>query len=110
MELVQLCFRANVSMNSIMTMADQIEAWSGKTVGGCRSLADFQTVHLDMSMEHLKTRISKDCYPLFSTTIDGTPTFASAEAMKVRLVTLDWWIVEPLVQCKLLKKNQTATG
>jgi hypothetical protein len=36
---------------------------------------------------------------------DETPCFAAAEGVKLRVITYDWRIKEPLVSLKLLKKS-----
>jgi len=72
---------------------------------GARQIGDFFKIHVSMWAEHLKDLIKDSCYPQYGTISDGTPCFASAEGLKVRLVTYDWWIIEPLLSVKLLKKS-----
>jgi hypothetical protein len=60
----------------------------------------------EQEMNKLRDRLKK-CYPQFATISDGTPTFAKAEAMMIRLVTHDLQIVQILVNLKLFKHGLT---
>ena len=42
--------------------------------------------------------------------VDGTPSFAAAEAFKLRAITKDWRIVEVLLRVSLLTKAPDAQG
>ena len=52
--------------------------------------------------------MSKGSYQEFSVSFDGTPTFAEAEAIIIRVVTRDYHIVELLVKCNLFKHKLNA--
>lgn len=45
------------------------------------------------------------CYDEFGCTFDGTPSFAEAEAITIRIVTKDWEVIELLVRCGLYKRK-----
>ena len=105
MKCVQLMCKANISALSLFDVAHQLETWAGATLGGRRVLMEYGTLHHIIWKEHIKTSITKLCYPHFATMTDGTPCFAAAEGMKLRVITYDWHIKEPLVSLKLLKKS-----
>ena len=47
------------------------------------------------------------CYPEYSSTIDGMPAIAKAEAIVLRLLTKDLKIIDLLVRLKLFLKKVT---
>jgi hypothetical protein len=108
LKAVQLMYKANVSMNSLVSVSEQLESWAGVTMGGRRALDSFAEILSVIWNAHIKKSLSKLCFPQFSTMTDGTPCFAAAEGMKLRVVTYDWMIKEPLVSIKLLKKSPNA--
>jgi len=109
LELVSMCMKASVSLLSMFQVRQQIESWANATFGDRRSLADFFQVHHEMTVDSLNAQLKKtNCHEQFSCCIDGTPCFASAEGVKIRVVTRDWWIREPLVRINLLKKTPNA--
>jgi hypothetical protein len=77
----------------------------GRTLGGIRGLTDL--VPFLLEREQLKVEsIIKGCYPEFSTTVDGSPFFADAFAMKWRGVNeATWEIMEPLAACNLYENS-----
>jgi hypothetical protein len=103
MKCVQLMCKANIAALSLCDVAYQLETWAGATLGGRRVLMEYGTLHHIIWKEHIKTSITKLCYPHFATMTDGTPCFAAAEGMKLRVITYDWHVKEPLVSLKLLK-------
>lgn len=75
------------------------------SVGGQRALADFVTSIFKDICEELKGHL-KECYPSYAIVHDGTPVFAEALAVKVRVVnknTLE--IKEFLIHLGLFKKS-----
>jgi hypothetical protein len=105
MKAVQLMYQANISVKALDSVGHQLEKWAGSTLGGRRALLEYCEMHHQIWKEHVKNSVNKLCFPQYSTMTDGTPCFASAEGMKLRVVTYDWWIKEPLVSIKLLKKT-----
>ena len=55
--------------------------------------------------EDIRMILSKGSYTEFSLTFDGTPAFAEAEAVIIRVVTKEFKILELLVRCNLFKKK-----
>ena len=108
LKAVQLMYKANISVNSLTSVAEQLESWAGVCMGGRRALDNFAEILSVVWNAHIKTSLSKLCFPQFSTMTDGTPCFPAAEGMKLRVVTYDWTIKEPLVSIKLLKKSPNA--
>ena len=100
MKAVQLMCKANVSVLAIDSVSDQLESWAGETLGGRRALMEYSEVHHRIWKDHIKNSLGKLCYPQYATMTDGTPCFASAEGMKLRVISHDWWIKEPLVSVK----------
>ena len=49
--------------------------------------------------------LNKGSFSEFSITFDGTPAFAEAEAVIIRVVTKDYHILELLVKCNLFSKK-----
>ncbi len=105
MKAVQLMYQANISVKALDSVGHQLEKWADSTLGGRRALLEYCEMHHQIWKEHVKNSVNKLCFPQYSTMTDGTPCFASAEGMKLRVVTYDWWIKEPLVSIKLLKKT-----
>ena len=53
----------------------------------------------------IKDVLNKGSFREFSISFDGTPAFAEAEAIIIRVVTKDYHILELLVKCNLFKKK-----
>ena len=58
---------------------------------------------MDTLTEDIRLVLQKCCYREFSITFDGTPAFAEAEAVIIRVVTTDFEVLELLVKCNLFK-------
>jgi len=67
----------NIPTASLNRMANKIEEWSGKSLGDAKRLGDYIPFLLFMEMEDIIELLSQ-CFPEFSLTSDGTPSFAEA--------------------------------
>jgi len=54
--------------------------------------------------QELKAVIS-ECFPEFGIIFDGTPSFAEAEAVKIRLVRKDFVVIELLIKLSCFKRK-----
>ena len=59
--------------------------------------------------DDMRSIILKGSFIEFSITFDGTPAFAEAEAVIIRVVTKDYHILELLVKCNLFKHKLNST-
>jgi hypothetical protein len=96
MKAVPFMYKANLSALAIDSVSDQLQSWAGETLGGRRALMEYSEVHHRIWKDHVKTSLSKLCCPQYAIMTDGTPCFAAAEGMKVRAISYEWWIKEPL--------------
>ncbi len=44
LKAVQLMYKANVSVNSLVSVAEQLESWAGVTIGSRRALDNFAEI------------------------------------------------------------------
>jgi hypothetical protein len=104
--------RANVSMGSAFAVFDVLEGWAGQSGGTERQMGNCWEIHHQLWTEHLKALVRAGVHPEFGfgIMVDGTPTFASAEAFKLRAVTKELEIVEVLLRASLLAKGPNAEG
>ena len=56
-------------------------------------------------IDDIRNVVGKGSFAEFSLTFDGTPAFAEAEAIIIRVVTRDYHIVELLVKCTLFRNK-----
>jgi hypothetical protein len=91
MKCVQLMFKANISAISLESVADQLETWAGAPMGGRRALMEYGELHHIIWKQHIKNSLTKLCYPQYATMTDGTPCFAAAEGMKLRVFITYYW-------------------
>jgi hypothetical protein len=101
--MLNMFCKANIPIAAADTMDEDLAevAGDGRTLGGPRGLSDLvQPLHA----EHIADikQIASECYPEYSLIVDGSPLFAEAVAVKIRLVhKSSFKIVELLVKCKL---------
>jgi hypothetical protein len=106
------CYYANMSMGMLdrfKSFADA-RAGPGLTMGAALDLP--RTVGralLDEEMEKLRCIMGK-CFPQFGTISDGTPVGVEAEAVKIRMVTREYKIIELLVSVSLFKFKLTGVN
>mmetsp|Transcript_16893 Transcript_16893/g.36715 ORF Transcript_16893/g.36715 Transcript_16893/m.36715 type:complete len:520 (-) Transcript_16893:171-1730(-) len=100
MLLMRAFARGNVPLRGADAMAPFLEQWSGKQVPGRRVLGELFT---DLHKFHLEKIVKKiqECFPEFALIIDGSPFFANAECVIVRLVDRDFNIVELVIHLEL---------
>ena len=73
-------------------------------------MADFLEIYHQLWRMHLIASCRDLIFPEFALEVDGTPSFAPAEATKVRAVTKNWEIVSVLLRIALLNKAPDAEG
>ncbi len=110
MKLVSMMGKANISTRSLEAIQKDIEGWSGHTAGSRRQLNDFWDIHHKLWEDHLKKFLAEGIFDQFAIIVDGTPSFAAAEAFKLRAVSKEWEIVEVLLRVTLLAKGPDAEG
>ena len=96
----------NVPFKAIKYFSDWATPYTNMTVG---HTTDLTRNYIGMIMATIKedTRkiLNDGSYPEFSLTFDGTPAFAEAEAIIIRVVTKEYKILELLVKCNLFKEK-----
>jgi hypothetical protein len=70
---------------------------AGLTVGPCGELARNFNAQLLEEEREAALAIINECYPEFGTTSDGTPTFAKAEGILIRLVHKDTMAIKEIL-------------
>jgi hypothetical protein len=105
MEGLYRCYFANMSLGMLDRFKSfaEMSAAPGLTIGAALDLP--RTVGralIDEEMEKLRDIMTK-CFPQFGTISDGTPVGVEAEAVKIRMVTRDFRIIELLVSVSLFK-------
>ena len=107
--LHEVC-KSNISVKSFGCMVPWIEQISSKSIGHICNLSD---TYAPMLHHHLMEEIVillEKCYPQFGTVNDGTPCFAKAEAVALRVVSIDTFeIHDMLVSFDLLEGKLGAT-
>ena len=107
-EMLRAALTANVSMGQYAMLAPTININNkpGLSLGNCRELVRAHGKDVrQMELERIRGTIEQ-CFPKFATISDGTPTFAKAEAIKIRMVRRqDWKIMELLISVKLFKSG-----
>jgi hypothetical protein len=112
MEALRQCYYANMSfgmLNRFKLFADE-RAAPGLTIGSALDLPrTVGSALYEEEMQKLRDIMSK-CFPQFGTISDGTPVGAEAEAVKIRMVTRDFQIIEVLVSVNLFKFKLTGVS
>jgi hypothetical protein len=107
-EMLQAALTANVSMGQYAMLGPTINLNNkpGLSLGNCTELVRAHGEDIrKMELNRIRS-IIEQCHPEFATISDGTPTFAKAEAIKIRMVRRqDWKIMELLVSVKLFKSG-----
>ena len=107
MNLLKTVALANVSLNSLSDMAPFLDFYTkeGLNVGWARDLARGYAKHVKEGLVlEVKDLLGKS-YKQFSISLDGTPSFAEAECVILRVVTKDLQIVEIVVRLALFEKK-----
>ena len=101
----------NVPITNICGIAkDWVDEYAKESLG---NRSDFVSLAAPALHKALTQRIQNilggaGCYDEFAVTFDGTPSFAEAEAIVVRIVSKDWDVIELLVRCGLYAKKLDA--
>ena len=110
LKLVTMMAKANISTSAFVSIKEEIEGWAGHKAGARRQLNDYWPIHHRLWHDHLQKFVTKEMFHQFGIIVDGTPSFAAAEAFKLRAVSLEWNIVEVLLRVTLLAKAPDAQG
>ena len=103
---VRTIARANVSFTSFGDMIPWIDsiAKDSLTLGKEADLAREHATNVkDCIVEEIVNLIQLKCFKGYSTIFDGTSSFAPAEAIIIRIVTLDYQIIQLLVKVGLFQ-------
>lgn len=101
----------NIPVTNVAGLAeDCVDDYADETLG---NVGDFSALAAPAVHKAITERIrdilaGHGCYDEFAVTFDGTPSFAEAEAVIVRIVTKDGVILELLVCCGLYEKKLNA--
>ena len=94
----------NVPFKAIKHFADWANPYANISVGHTTDLVrNYIGMIVATIKEDIRNLLSEGCHAEFSLTFDGTPAFAEAEAIIIRVVTKDYKILELLVKCNLFK-------
>ena len=81
---------------------------SGLSLGDASNIPKEYTKVVLESFKQDNIDVMKKSFNEFGLIFDGTPSFAEAEAVKVRVVTHNWEIAEPLVRVGIFKHKLNA--
>ena len=105
LDLTYTLCATNTPINKATTLKPFMNKYTDFQIGASTSLADYFPAIRQYCLDIVKEAIG-DSYKEYSVTIDGTPSFAEAEAIKIRLVPRDFRPpVEFVIRIRLLKKS-----
>jgi hypothetical protein len=97
-------FESNVSLSAAGPILSRFEQGFGVKLGGPTNLYKYITgiflYQLDLLHELFENSFSQ-----WSSVVDGSPFYANAEAIMIRVVTKEWKIVVVVVRVAMLKKS-----
>ena len=101
---------ANMPLSALESLAPWIDSISkpGLTLGGVKEIPRNYAAILHSQLRTEMKCMLKHSFLEFGITFDGTPSFAVAEAIKIRFVTYKFDIVELLVKVSCFKKKLNA--
>jgi len=104
--LREIC-KACVPVTAFKSMSKWIDSISqiGISIGDAKMLPVLYATSLQLQLEGEIKTVLKDCFSEYGLTFDGTASFAKAEAIKYRGVTLEFEIVELLLHVELYKDS-----
>ena len=105
--------RANISVSALVEICNGfVEEYSNRTIGDPGDLLRvYAQPLLDTLLEEIRETICGDaCYDEFSICFDGTPSFAEAEAVAIRVVTKDHHIRQFVIRVGLYDKKLDANN
>ena len=107
MNCIKAIAKANISIHGLEDMKEFLDFYSkdGLSIGYPREICrtHVKTVR-SMLLDQLKT-LTKHCFEEFSISLDGTPSFAEAECIMLRIVTRKFDIVEVVARLALYKNK-----
>jgi hypothetical protein len=89
--------------------AKRLQRWAKKDLGSYKNLADYCGPLLEKKHDAMKKLLTQS-YKEFAFEGDGTPCFAEAVCMRLRVVTFDWQIVDFVAALRLLQKSPDSDG
>ena len=107
MEALKSICKANLSLCSLNDIKPWIEKYSkpGLTLGNAKDLARMYAKPVRKAIfDDIKVLLTR-CRPQFSISLDGTPSFAEAECIMLRVVTRNLQIVELVVRIALFRNK-----
>ena len=98
---------ANISLSALSEITPFLDYYTkeGLRVGWARDLARLYSKPVRESLVHELQEMISCCHNYFSITLDGTPSFAEAECVILRVVTKDFVIVEVIAKLSLFGKK-----
>ena len=98
--------KGNVPLTAIKYFAEWANPYAKMLVGDVKKLMNsYISMVMETLIDNIKTILHEGSFDEFSITFDGTPAFAEAEAVVIRVVTKDYHVLELLVQCNLFDKK-----
>ena len=96
----------NAPLKCIKYFADWSNQYAKMTVCNEKDLIrSYISMVMTTLVEDIRKVVNQGSFKEFSLTFDGTPAFAEAEAVIIRVVTRDYNIVELPVKCNLFKNK-----
>ena len=107
MNCVKAIARANISLTSLEDLKPWLDYYSkdGLTIGAPMELVRNFAKPVSTSLIHEMRGVLNCCYGEFSISLDGTPSFAEAECVILRIVTKKFQILELVVRLALFKNK-----
>ena len=105
LEAVQMIADSNIPMSAVDVMRPVLEKWRGLKLAPVRVLESFWDPLVTQERDRIILFLKSKCYQQYGSTVDGTPAMCEVEAFDVRVVTLDFRIVQIVVAVRLLKKS-----
>ena len=107
METLKVKAKAQLSMNCLEEMRSWIDLYSkpGCSIGNPRDVVRNYAKPLRQVLMNEMKDIFFKCHPEYSISLDGTPSFAEAECIIIRIVTKHLQILELVVRIALFKEK-----
>ena len=113
MEALKQIARANISVEAFQEISPWIDSISkeGLSLGYAKDLTrEYAKLLLENQIEEMILLFKNKCFENYSTIFDGTPSFADAEAIILRMVTKDYRIIQVVVRVALFDKSLDANA
>ena len=110
MDMLKAIYSAGISINQFGKMKSVIERYTQLSLGNVRHLpSTFGDLVFDDVIDQIKNAL-KNSNRYYGIVCDGTPSFAKAEAVSLRIVTNKLDIIDIIVHIKLYDKALNAEG